>query len=272
MPPPPTRIPQEADFAQLAPALHVTPVYPEVPETTTAILVLLHGLGDSEAAFAAFARQLRLPGVLALAVRGVAPLPPALVGQDDDEGARPPRHFHWGDDVALVPETGDLDPDPGFAKAQDLVLGRLLRGVLLARCGWDPRDVLLFGFGQGGSLALGLASRLRPGGGGGERVVDVTEGEEEEEADAFKGAVSVGGPLPTSMVPTLSGRAKARTPVLVCHGRDSEAVDADAVDLLRREFADVREVRWRKGDDGMPRCREEMLPIMQFFAERLRAW
>ncbi|RYP59810.1 hypothetical protein DL769_008392 [Monosporascus sp. CRB-8-3] len=263
----PTRIPKPEDFEHLAPSLRVSLVYPEVPETTTAILLLFHGLGDSEAPFAALARNLNLPGVLAIAVRGVSPLPPALLGAVPDSGSGSTRHFHWGDDLTLSPSMGDLDPDPGFWGAERLVLGGLVRETLVGRCGWDSRDVLLFGFGQGGSLALGLASRLR---GSSDRVVDVTEGDGAATDSAFKGVVSIGGPLPASMVPTVSGRGKARTPVLLCRGRSSELLDDAAVDAVRGEFADVREVTWKKrGDDGMPRSREEMLPIMQFFAERL---
>ncbi|KAI0407470.1 alpha/beta-hydrolase [Xylaria palmicola] len=267
----PTRIPKPEDFAHLEPALTVSLVYPEVPETTTSILVLFHGLGDAEAPFASFARAVNLPGVLAISVRGVAPLPPALLGlpgtDDDDAAAAPASHFHWGDDLTLAPATGELDPDPGFSKAEQLVLGGLVRETLIGTCGWETSDILLFGFGQGGSLALGLSSRLRRG----ERVVDVTEGQNDA-GTAFKGVVSIGGQLPVSMIPTLSARPKARTPVLVCHGRNSESLDSDAIELLQKEFVDVREVKWRKTDDGMPKSREEMLPIMQFFAERLRAW
>ncbi|RYP58470.1 hypothetical protein DL770_010420 [Monosporascus sp. CRB-9-2] len=263
----PTRIPTPEDFEHLAPSLRVSLVYPEVPETTTAILLLFPGLGDSEAPFAALARNLNLPGVLAIAVRGVSPLPPALLGAAPDSDSGPTQHFHWGDDLTLSPSTGDLDPDPGFSGAERLVLGGLVRETLVRRCGWDSRDVLLFGFGQGGSLALGLATRLR---GSSDRVVDVTEGDEAATDSAFKGVVSIGGPLPASMVPTVSGRGKARTPVLLCRGRSSELLDEAAVDAVRGEFADVREVTWKKReDDGMPRSREEMLPIMQFFAERL---
>ncbi|KAI1115764.1 alpha/beta-hydrolase [Nemania sp. NC0429] len=273
----PTRIPKPEDFAHLESSLHISLVYPEVPETTTSILILFHGLGDSEASFAAFARNIKLPGVLAISVRGVSPLPPALLGLPDADAdadadpTSPTNHFHWGDDLTLSPTTGDLDPDPGFAQAERLVLGKLIRETLVGACGWETSDMLLFGFGQGGSLALGLSSRLRSSS---ERVVDVTEAEAAAgtAGTAFKGAVSIGGPLPFSMIPTLSARDKARTPVLVCHGRNSESLDGDAIEILKKEFADVREVRWRKPDDGMPTNREEMLPIMQFFAERLRAW
>lgn len=263
----PTRIPKPEDFTHLEPSLKVSLVFPEVPETTTSILILFHGLGDSEASFARFAKNLNLPGVLAISIRGISPLPPSLLGLPDADAGQPTNHFHWGDDLTLAPDTGDLDPDPGFSKAEELVLGKLIRETLVSTCGWETNDILLVGFGQGGSLALGLASKLRNP----ERITDVTEGDREP-GTAFKGAVSIGGPLPMSMVPTSSVRSKARTPVLVCHGRNSESLDDDALELLKKEFVDVRETKWTKPDDGMPANRQEMLPIMQFFAERLRAW
>jgi len=267
--PPAIRIPREEDFASLAPHLHIVTHYPSPPESTTAILVLFHGLGDSEGPFSAFGRGVNLPGVLALAVRGTSPVPPAFLGEP--LGAGPARHFHWGDDLQLDSRTGELDSDPGFAKAADLVLRRLVRETLVGRCGWRLADVLLFGFGQGGSLALGLASLARMPAQV-EEVVDVGHDGGKEAADrAFKGVVSVGGPLPRSMVPTVSARPQSATPVLLCHGRASEVVDEDAVDLIRDEFKDVQVVQWRKPDDSMPANRDEMLPIMKFFADRLRS-
>ncbi|KAI1762993.1 alpha/beta-hydrolase [Hypoxylon sp. FL1150] len=263
----PTRIPRPEDFTHLSPSLETSLVFPEIPETTTTILILFHGLGDSEVPFASFAKNLNLPGVLAISVRGVSPLPPALLGLPDSEAASPTRHFHWGDDLTLSSSTGDLDPDPGFSKAEQLVLGKLIRETLVENCGWETNDILLFGFGQGGSLALGLASRIRQGA----KVVDITEGDEPTEK-AFKGAVSIGGPLPTSMISTISAREKSRTPILACHGRSSESLGEDALDVLRSEFIDVREVKWKKSEDSMPKNKDEMLPIMQFLAERLRGW
>jgi predicted esterase len=74
------------------------------------------------------------------------------------------------------------------------------------------------------------------------------------------------------MVPSSKGGlGKAKTPVLVCCGRESEAVDADAEEVLERAFEKVKVVRWERDDDGMPRSREEVLPMMQFFAARLRS-
>ena len=110
---------------------------------------------------------------------------------------------------------------------------------------------------------MGLASSLR--------TSEASSGEGGSGGKAFKGVVSVGGALPASMVPSQGGLGKAETPVLVLCGRESEAVDEDAVEVLEREFKSVKVVRWARADDGMPRSREEVLPMMQFFAERLRS-
>lgn len=264
-----TRVPTSDDFASipLTTSLH----FPSPPESTTAILILFHGLGDDHPSFQSFAASLNLPGVLAVSVRGTSPLPPALLGLTDEEAAAPPRHFHWGDDLTLDQRTGDVDTDPGFEKAASAVLESLVAEVLVGRCGWRLDDILLFGYGQGGSLALGLASRVRMGNLG-RRVAEVREeGGGDEFGTAFKGVVSVGGPLPMSMVPTVSAREKSKTPVLVCCGNRSTAVDDDAAELLRKEFEHVKIVVWKRPDDGPPRDREEVLPMMEFFADRLRS-
>lgn len=207
-------------------------------------------------------------------MQGTSPLPPYLL--PDLDPTKPTEHFHWGDDIRIDQGTGELDPDPGFETARRAVWGELIQGVLVGKLGWEVSDVLMFGFGQGGGFALGLASWVRLGDlGDGERVVEMVEVEEEEGKKEggreFKGVVSIGGALPMSMVPTVSDRQKSKTPVLVCAGRDSEAVDEDAVDTLKDEFEHVKVVRWKRGDDGMPRSREEVLPLMEFFAGRLGA-
>ncbi|RDA94464.1 hypothetical protein CP533_2233 [Ophiocordyceps camponoti-saundersi (nom. inval.)] len=234
----PPRIPTEADFAPLSTSLTLALHFPSPPESTTAFLILLHGLGDSEAPFASFARAMALPGVLAISVRGVAPLPSALLSEGDGS------NFHWGDDLTIDPGTGDIDPDPGFHRASQAIIEKLIRGVLVEYCGWELDDVILFGFGQGGSLALGLASQLRD--------------------ETLKGVVSIGGPLPVSMVPTTSARVKTDTKALLCQ------LDEDMVDAVESEFKDVTVVRWKRQDVAMPCNRDEMLPIMKFLAERLR--
>ncbi|KAG6013797.1 hypothetical protein E4U54_006324 [Claviceps lovelessii] len=250
----PPRIPSQEDLSPLP--LHITIQPPSPPESTTTLLLLLHGLGDSEAPFAAFARGMSLPGVLCIAVRGPSVLPASLLLGDpeDGDGEGDGRgYYHWGDDIQLDSSTGEIDPDAGFARAEELLMEKLVRGVLVGACGWDVGDVMVFGFGQGGSLALGMGARLRGG----------------DERDGFKGIVSIGGPLPRSMLrwdgAAEGGRTKSKTHVLVCQLSEEEE------DLVTREFANVSVVRWKRGGVSMPRDRDEMFPLMKFFAERLRS-
>ncbi|OPB40016.1 hypothetical protein A0O28_0000950 [Trichoderma guizhouense] len=249
----PPRIPTEADFSPISPILPHKLHFPSPPESTTSILILFHGLGDNESPFATFARNMSLPGVLAISVRGTAPLPAAFAPDAGDQ------HFHWGDDLSVDTNTGDLDPDPGFDKAARLVMQKLVKDTLIDRCGWEMNDILFFGFGQGASLALGLASRLRSV----ERIVDVDEPTRNKIGKTCKGVVSIGGPLPQSMVPSLSSREKSDTPVLVCQLSEDEA------DAVKREFKDVRVVNWKRKEVAMPRDRDEMFPIMKFIADQL---
>ena len=255
------RVPTEADFAPLEKTLPHVLHFPDPPESTTAILLIFHGLGDHEVPFANFAKNIALPGVLAITIRGVEPLPAALLGDLAEEDA-PPSHFHWGDDLKLDTATGELDPDPGFEKAADLILSKLIKEILFEKCGWEANDILLFGFGQGGSFALGLSSRLQKS----SQVTEVADEQDIASTDnkqTFKGVITVGGPLPMTMVSSLSTRQKSKTSVLAC-----QLDDADA-SVIRQEFNDVQVVKWKHNRMTMPADPEEILPIMTFFAARL---
>lgn len=162
----------------------------------------------------------------------------------------------------MDPATGELDEDPGFEKASGLVMEKLVKETLVEKCGWEWGDVMFFGFGQGGSLALGIAAKLSAG----ERVTDVTQGStKSKSARACKGALSIGGPLPHSMVSTISSRQKSSTSVLICQ------FQSEQVDAAKQEFADVRVVNWKRKDVGMPKDKDEIFPLMKFFADRLNS-
>lgn len=250
----PPRIPTADDFAPLATTLPHTLHFPSPPESTTTILILFHGLGDSHASFSSFASGMNLPGVLAITVRGVSPLPFG-VGPDDGQG----QGWHWGDDVVVDQRTGRVGDDVGYEKAKGLVMDTLVKEVLLEKCGWEYSDIMLFGFGQGGSLALGLSSSLRT-------LPRISLPHSQTSIPpTFKGVVSVGGPLPYSMIPTVSSREKSKTKVCVVQ------LGEDKVDGVKREFDDVRVVNWKRPDLDMPKNREEMFPIMKFLADRLNS-
>lgn len=253
----PPRIPTEEDFASLKTTLPHTLHSPSPPESTTTFLILFHGLGDHEVPFGDFGKNLNLPGVFSISVRGTAPLPAGLL----PDGTDPSRHSHWGDDLTIDSRTGELDEDPGFEKAERLIMDKLIKETLIEKCGWGMSDILFFGFGQGGSLALGLASKLRQA----ERVVDVTEGESKKPANAFKGVLSIGGPLPQSMISTISTRQKSKTSVLIWQ------LNEDQTDTVKEEFENVKVVPWKGRDISMPRDKDDVLPLMQFFADRLKS-
>ncbi|KAJ5919948.1 hypothetical protein N7454_009783 [Penicillium verhagenii] len=146
--------------------------------------------------------------------------------------------FHWGDDVAFDSSTGGLDMDAGLTRSPAILIKDLVQGVL------------------GGMAGLSLARKLERGGGEG------------VEAEPLAGVISIGAPYPLS-----GSRAgsKSRTPVLLVSGRDSVVVSDEAVRRTKQVFEFVEVSRYARRGDGMPSNRDEMLPVMQFFARRLRS-
>ena len=88
---------------------------------------------------------MNLPETACVSVRG----PKALL---DLEGA------HWGDDIIFDSTTGGLDADSGLKESTEL-LKILIKETLLEKCGYAPRDIVIFGFGQGGMVALSTARK-----------------------------------------------------------------------------------------------------------------
>jgi predicted esterase len=144
--------------------------------------------------------------------------------------------------------TGEMDMDTGFTKSTRLLLDTVIREGLLGKCGYKAREIVIFGFAQGGMVALQTAAEM--------------EGEE------LGGIVSVGGALSSSV--SLKAK-KCRTPVLVCKASSKSAVGDSAISKLKDAFEFVEIKEWKRVGDGMMRNREEMMPIMQFFARRLRS-
>lgn len=131
-----------------------------------------------------------------------------------------------------------------------IVLDNIVRSILIGKCGYNSREIVLFGFGQGGMVALNVAKEMGN--------------------DELGGVVSLGGALPASMAPTEEGK-KSQTPIIVCKASNNSAVKDKEVQRLRDSFEFFELKMWKKNGDGMPASREEMLPIMQFFARRLRS-
>lgn len=144
--------------------------------------------------------------------------------------------------------TGEMDMDTGFKTSTRLLLDKVIREGLMDKCGYKPREIIIFGFGQGGMAGLQAAAEL--------------------ESEELGGVISIGGRLPASL--SLKSQ-KNRTPVLICRASRASAVTDGAVSKLKDafEFVEIRD--WKKNGDGMPSNRDEMMPIMQFLARRLRS-
>ena len=201
-------------------------------------MILLHGLGDTNASFTKLGQQLNLPETACVAVQAPMPLPFELGG------------FHWGDDMVFDQNTGEMDVDTGFKTSTVIVLDSVIRKGLIEKCGYKPREIIIFGLGQGGMVGLQAAAEL--------------------ERDELGGVVSIGGALSLSL-PLKALDKKSRTPVLVCKGSKGSVVSDSAISRLKDAFEFVEIKEWKKNGDSMPSNREEMLPIMQFFARRLRS-
>lgn len=211
------------------------------------ILLLLHGLGDNTASFSSLGRGLNLPETTCITIQAPNSLPLDLVG------------FHWGDDVMFDTATnGGLDMDAGFSRAVKLLVEDVVKKVLMSHCGYQLREILMLGFGQGGMAALAAARDI----GHPASLSSMAS------PSSLAGVVSIGAPYPLS---ASTVGPKNHTPVLLVAGSGFTTVTEVAVQRTRENFEFVELHRWARQGDGMPRNREEMLPVMQFFARRLRS-
>jgi predicted esterase len=238
----PPRLPTKSDFPPSL-TLDIVPPPTGIPAN---ILLLFHGIGDTQFSFTSLAKNLNLPSTACISIRGPNPIPSIFTGSDAPA-------FHWGDDVLFDEQKGEIDLDTGFKTSTTILSQDVIRNVLMRKCGYEARDILMLGFGQGGMAALGAIAAV--GNAGGE----------------FAGVVSIGGKLPSfSSSKSTTSLTKNKTPILVLGGGRSKEITRNAIDKLKEVFGDVEYVKWAKNEDSMPRNREEMLPVMKFFARRLK--
>lgn len=206
------------------------------------IVIFLPGLGDTSANFSSFPRALNLPSTLTVTLQGPIPIP------------FPDAGTHWGDDLVLDTSTGTIDADgTSFNTSMKLLAEDVITNVLFKKCGFKPHEIMLFGYGQGASVAL--AASLHSS------ISNLELG----------GIIAIGGLLPISL--SSVSQPKSRTSVLLLGGmkgvlgRDS----GSEVKRLKETFAAVETHQWKKQSDSMPSNREEATPMMAFFARHLRS-
>ena len=204
-----------------------------------------------------------------ISIKAPSPIPALFIGAEMD-GLGGGTGWHWGDDILVDNSTGELDLDTGFSAASKL-LGPILK-VVLGRengtgegkgLGFAPRDVFLWGFGQGGMVALSLAEAF------GVELAGVISigGKIASSKSAMPQAVDG---LPESVVGKKEAGGKSKTPILLCGGHRHTAVTANVLRDVKERFGSVTYVKWEREGDAMARNRGEMLPIMKFLASRLR--
>ncbi|ETN44214.1 uncharacterized protein HMPREF1541_10765 [Cyphellophora europaea CBS 101466] len=231
-------VPTPADFSQdLQPVIYLPP-----NSQPTNVIIFLPGLGDTTANFASFAKALNLPDAVTITLQPPYPLPfPFGPGSQ------------WSDDVQVDTSTGTFDPDSPLTKAAAQLADLIT--TLQSTHKFTPPQIHLFGYGQGGSLAL--TTLLHPA------LQDIP---------SLGGVTSIGGAIPLASSAVTSG-SKNRTPVLLLGGRRGALAkdEQSPVKRVRDAFEFVEYHEWRKVDDSMPKNREEALPMMQFLARRLRS-
>ena len=216
--------------------LTITPP-PSISPHPVNVLILLHGLGDTNASFTTLGKQLALPETTCISIQAPTPLPFDLGG------------YHWGDDIIFDHSTGEMESDTGFDKARRTIGNEVIQDVLISKCGYKARDIFLFGFGQGAMAAVATILAMHSLG-------------------EFGGIVSISGPVPASSLEIASA---SKTPICVLAGSSDTLITKSALTNLRRCFEKVTYRKWQRAGDGMPKDRDEMYPIMRFLASRMRS-
>ena len=111
------------------------------------------------------------------------------------------------------------------------------------KCGYSPKDIFFFGYGQGAMAAIAAVLGM-------------------SELGEFGGIVSIGGPVPVTSLDPITA---SETPICVLGGSSNTPVMKSALADVNRCFADVSYHRFERVGDGMPRSREEMYPVMRFW-------
>ena len=227
----PGRLPTQQDFPSTI-GLSITPPPKPRPQATN-ILILLHGLGDTAAAFKQFGMQLSLPETVCLTMEAPSPMPFDIGG------------FHWADDLNFNQVTLEMDPDGGFSRAMETVSKDVIEDGLIKNCCYSSKEIFVLGLGQGGMAALAVAA---------------------SSPFDLGGIISFGGPLPQAV----SSKSKA-TPVLVLGGSPQSAITKTSLANIKASFSFVEYHKWSRAGDGIPKSREEMMPVMRFFSQHLKS-
>ncbi|KAJ3868917.1 hypothetical protein EV359DRAFT_60271 [Lentinula novae-zelandiae] len=212
------------------------------------LLVLFHGLGDTHIPFAKLGRQLKLPQTATLTLRAPEKIPFLYE-----------EAYQWCTSFDQLGELIDR-PNPTFILE---ILSKVFKH-LIEDCSWPSHRIHLFGFAQGGSVALEFGIKFW-------RRQQEKAKESTPEFDiptySLGSIVSISGPLLS--YPTLS--SSSPTPVLAVYRPAPAEPSLSPADLaaLKKAYSSVREAKLGARGPGMPSSKDEWEPIMRFWSERL---
>ncbi len=130
-----------------------------------------------------------------------------------------------------------MELDTGFEKICKIIKEDIVRDGLMGKCGYKPRDIFLFGYGQDGTAANAADLDMR-------------------ELGEFGGIVSIGGPVPASSLPM---KPPSGTSICVLDGSSNTLITKSALAEIKRCFdQDVWYHKLERPGDGVPRNTEEM--------------
>jgi len=231
---------------------------PSVDGVSTNLLVLLHGLGDSPAPYAALAMRLALPQTAYLVLPGPLSVP-------ETQGGRAWFEAHdeetWEE---IQPTPGEHRRTQSLGHSVDLVCTLL---ASLAGAGlWGPRACHLLGFSQGATAALHIHARHRG-------------------LQRLGGCVAVSGALLEEWLPQLEGEFTSTTqgcvgPTLLTHGDKDDVLSHAAMKRSLAVLVRLTEGQALgaqlvtvpgKGHTMMGPAQQEVQAVMAFWARTLRA-
>jgi len=222
---------------------HAASVPGEPCEDFENILVLLHGDLDNPRNFHNFGRAVNLPSTCVWALGGV------LDAHGRAGGTEFETHRRW---MVSAEEGASEDARARQLAASTSAVQRALR-ALRDRRGWDLSRVHLFGFSDGGAVALDVAARMT----GRERLGS---------------CAVVAAALPRSV--SYEACDEAPTPVMFIAGTRDEVVDVQrvretAAALVRRNHGCGAEVREFDKPHKMVSTPEETRALMEFWSKTL---
>ena len=218
------RTPLRIDFP---PSLSLSIIEPTNEHEVEHCIVLLHDSTGNEESLSGLAKRLQknLPESAFVLIRGLQ----AVEGGNSG--------YLWA----------DAPGEPRFIQTSTVILDQVIKDVLMTKCGFQPRDIVILGNGEGGMAALAAAASWQ--------------------GFELGGVISIGGPMPDYVRPEHGVGAK--TPALIIGGALGE-INNVALQLIRDSFiytdADIR-----KGEhDRVPETQEQLRPLWDFFAHRLK--